>query len=468
MRTFLTIAAAASVTAVTSLIPQNIALTASVRTLTGYTNLGTLHWNMQKIFQGAFCEEASGSSCSTIPYPAGVPALSEPGGVLALNWVMRSASTPTTVLAFSQGASVASQWLRQNAGKEGAPDPSKVSFVLAANPERKYGGIRPDLGLRPETPGTDYPVLDVAVEYDGAADFPDNPLNLVALANAYAGFVFIHVPGYERVDLEASDKLVWVEGNTTYVLIRSEDVPLLAPLRMAGLSGLAHVLNGPVKVVIDSAYDRDYPNLVDPASADAVLHQFPAQFGPAADENPSRTDLSTSLSSKLRVSLNGAADPEVHPREPALDEDGSRAEEFSDGASGEQVDSPPSQPRNRYARQPITDLSTGEDGARSWATFGQPSTAGAVPNAEGDVGESAETPLSARASTEVTSRDRILPNRLATSDVADKSRSETSDPAGGRAAGKRGAGRSDDSSGRSFGRSFARMGSSSTSPGTSP
>ncbi len=185
-------------------------------------------------------------------------------------------------------------------------------------------------------------------------------------------------------------------------------------------------------------------------------------------KNPSRTDLSTSLSSKLRVSLNGAADPEVHPREPALDEDGSRAEEFfSDGASGEQVDSPPSQPRNRYARQPITDLSTGgEDGARSWATFGQPSTAGAVPNAEGDVGESAETPpLSARASTEVTSRDRILPNRLATSDVADKSRSETSDPAGGRAAGKRGAGRSDDSSGRSFGRSFARMGSSSTSRG---
>ncbi|PRC50376.1 PE-PPE domain-containing protein, partial [Mycobacterium sp. ITM-2017-0098] len=98
-----------------------------------------------------------------------------------------------------------------------------------------------------------------------AADFPDDLLNFLAVANALAGFQYVHIFGYADVDLENDEKLTWVDGNTTYVLIRRENIPLLEPLRILGLTELADSLNAPLKAIIDKAYNRDYPGLVETA-----------------------------------------------------------------------------------------------------------------------------------------------------------------------------------------------------------
>ena len=268
MRGALAVVGAASVAAVTLSTPIPNALAANVLTVTGYTFGGKIDWEMDEIFQGSFCSDSSGNSCTSVDYNSGVSEGAEEDGLRALKAAMGTTAPPTVVVGFSQGATIATHWLEEHAGKPGAPAAEDLSFVLAANPKRKYGGIRSTF-VEP-TPDTEYEVLDIAIEYDGAADFPTDPRNVLALANALAGFAFFHIPGYNNIDLGA-EKLVWKEGNTTYVLIRRENLPLLEPLRALGLDALADRLNAPLKEIIDEAYDRDYPGLVDPEDHDDVI-----------------------------------------------------------------------------------------------------------------------------------------------------------------------------------------------------
>lgn len=278
MRGILAAAGAATVAAASIAAPTPYALAANVLTVTGYTFGGKIDWEMDEIFRGSFCSESSGNSCTSVEYNSGVSEGAEEDGLRALRGALATAAPPTVVLGFSQGATIATHWLQETAGSAGAPDPDELSFVLAANPKRKYGGVRS--GFAEPTPHTEYDVVDIAIEYDGAADFPTDPRNLLALANALAGFAYFHIPGYNNIDLETAEKLVWKEGNTTYVLIRRENLPLLEPLRMLGLDELADALNGPLKKAIDEAYDRDYPGLIHPRWHDEVLGSL---FGTADD-----------------------------------------------------------------------------------------------------------------------------------------------------------------------------------------
>lgn len=269
MRGILAATGAATVAAASIAAPTPYTLAANVLTVTGYTFGGKIDWEMDEIFRGSFCSEASGNSCTSVDYNSGVSEGAEEDGLRALRAAFGVTAPPTVVVGFSQGATIATHWLQETAGSADAPAPEDLSFVLAANPKRKYGGVRS--GFAEPTPHTEYDVVDIAIEYDGAADFPTDPRNLLALANALAGFAYFHIPGYNNIDLETADKLVWKEGNTTYVLIRRENLPLLVPLRMLGLDELADALNGPLKEAIDEAYDRDYPGLIDPERHDEVL-----------------------------------------------------------------------------------------------------------------------------------------------------------------------------------------------------
>ncbi len=288
MRGMLATAAAVSLATLGAVTVPETTLAANVRTITGYTGSGELNWQMRDIFQGRFCSASSGNTCEPVEYLSDEPSeVGESSGLAALTVALSSVPSATKVVGFSQGAVIASEWLRGNSDNALAPSPEDLSFVLVANPLRKYGGSRPayDSANRP-TPATRYEVLDITIEYDGVADFPDSPFNLLALANALAGLQYIHVRDYEDLDLENAEKLVWREGNTTYVLVRTQEIPLLEPLRQIGLGGLADTLNDPLKTVIDSAYDRNYPGLVSQDDLDSALQQFSAPETVRRDAEP--------------------------------------------------------------------------------------------------------------------------------------------------------------------------------------
>ncbi|WP_159229931.1 PE-PPE domain-containing protein [Mycolicibacterium vanbaalenii] len=199
--------------------------------------------------QGVMCEAPR--TCQQVVYSY----LRRSVGVTNINNALGDGTTGRQIVfAYSEGARAASLWLEENAGQEGAPSPEQLSFVLMGNPTRKYGGADRNYDTMPET---DYKVLDVSREYDAASDFPDNPFNLLAMLNTSAGFMFTH-QDYEEVDIYSPANYVWTEGNTTYVFVPTEHLPLLRPLRLLGLTALADALNGPLKEIVDRAYDRYY------------------------------------------------------------------------------------------------------------------------------------------------------------------------------------------------------------------
>ncbi|MCH9708691.1 MAG: PE-PPE domain-containing protein [Actinomycetia bacterium] len=287
------------------------ALAANVRTIEGYTAGGKLDWDMSEIFQGAYCSAESGNTCTPVEYLSGTPVVGEFSGLTALTVALWLAPSPTTVVGFSQGSVVATEWLRVNEGRWGAPSEEDLTFVLVANPLRKHGGVRPVYDIDEPTPDSRYGILDIAIEYDGVADVPDNLFNLLAVANALAGAQHVHIYGYSDVDLANSEKLVWQEGDTTYVLIRNENIPLLQPLRDIGLGSLADLINDPLKAIIDSGYDRNYSGLVDPADHAEALQQFSSlDTGPsaaAAIADPPSPAAAESAQQQAEPNLPGAA-----------------------------------------------------------------------------------------------------------------------------------------------------------------
>ena len=105
------------------------------------------------------------------------------------------------IIGESMGSMVAWRVAAELANSPGAPSTDDVRFVLIAPPEAgvaeyfKEGTYIPILNYRvsriAESP---YDTTIVIGEYDGWADPPDRPWNLVSAANALAGIVYVHGP----------------------------------------------------------------------------------------------------------------------------------------------------------------------------------------------------------------------------------------------------------------------------------
>src|SRR6478735_8781641 len=115
------------------------------------------------------------------------------------------------VYGFSQSSTISTLEKRALAAEYAPGEGPDVSFVLIANGNRPNGGF---LARGPEgvtipvglpfggstfngsTPtDTQYDTVDVAAQYDGWSDFPINPLNLLAVANAMMGVDYLHLGG---------------------------------------------------------------------------------------------------------------------------------------------------------------------------------------------------------------------------------------------------------------------------------
>lgn len=238
-------------------------------------------WN--EAMDGPLCQDAD--ACREIPYPSSANIFGIPTGVKMLSEELANTEGDVVVLAYSQGTYIPVLWMLQNANNPDAPDPKKVSFVVMGSPFNKHGGtLAPVSALLPESP---YHVTDVTRQYDPASDFPDNPLNAVALANAAAGLLFIHL-NYKNLDLESEDNITWTEGNTTYIFIPTDDLPLLEPLRLIGRDDVADQLNDPLKQVVEAGYDRQIPagQSVNVASANTLDQSFALPAGHSLSNIP--------------------------------------------------------------------------------------------------------------------------------------------------------------------------------------
>jgi PPE-repeat protein len=225
-------------------------------------------------------------------------------GVTNLNTAImaqQAAGNHTVVFGVSQSATVATLEMRYLESLPAGlrPGQDQLSFVLVANPDRPDGGLLarlagfsiPGVGFTAygATPTNAYPTIDYAVQYDGVADFPQYPIDIFADANAIAGIFFIH-PAYSaltptQIASGVVEPVSPGDTETTYILIPTQNLPLLDPVRAIPLVGnpLADLVQPDLRVLVELGYDRTayqdvptpfglFPN-IDPATVAAELQQ---------------------------------------------------------------------------------------------------------------------------------------------------------------------------------------------------
>ncbi len=202
-----------------------------------------------------------------------------------------------TVFGVSQSAVISSLEMQSLASGMSAfgstpPTAGQLNFVLAGNEMSPNGGMLsrfpglslPSLGLTfyGATPAnTIYPTSNYTLEYDGFADFPQYPLNLISDLNAVAGIVYVH-PTYLSLSPTQIDNAILLPKSqpsvTDYYMIPTQNLPLLQPLRALPVIGnpLADLIQPDMKVIVNLGYgDPAYGYSTGPADVPTPFGLFP-------------------------------------------------------------------------------------------------------------------------------------------------------------------------------------------------
>jgi hypothetical protein len=188
-----------------------------------------------------------------------------------------TAGNSVTIFGYSQSAIIASLLMQKYAAMgAGAPTADQLNFVLVGNEMNPNGGMLarfpnlsiPSLGLDfyGATPSnTIYPTAIYTAEYDGFADFPRYPLNFISDLNAVMGIATVHVNYLDFTPAQVNNAVQLqtspgYTGNTSYYILRTENLPLLAPLRAIPVIGhpLAALLEPDLRVLVNLGYGDPY------------------------------------------------------------------------------------------------------------------------------------------------------------------------------------------------------------------
>ena len=194
------------------------------------------------------------------------------------------------VFGYSQSATIATNEMRiLDALPVGQrPDPSQLAFMLMADPNNPVGGIFErfrgfyvpwlDIPLNGATPAnTPYATSIYTLQYEGIADFPQYPLNVLSDINAVMGVAYLH----QTYPLLTADQIAGAvhlatspgyTGNTNYYVVLSQDLPLVQPIRDIPNVGpaIADLIQPDLRVLVDMGYGNlgpgfDYANNPTPA-----------------------------------------------------------------------------------------------------------------------------------------------------------------------------------------------------------
>jgi hypothetical protein len=268
-----------------------------------------------------YLDPATGASYTGVPVttPETVPlAPSLQGGLADLQAAMAhqqatDPGAPYLIEGYSQSALIAVDEKAQLAATaaSGQPVPD-VTVALLGSGMRPNGGIFERLdgfylpGAEVDADGAEptdvgIPTIDIAGQYDGFADFPQYPINLLADLNALLGIIYVHgdygglvqdiIPGatFTPLPTSASDYageyvlgstevVKQVTGDTTFYFVPTTDLPLLDPLATLGVpESVLNIIQPTLQVIVEAGYDRSIP-FGDPAPAELIPAVDPATF----------------------------------------------------------------------------------------------------------------------------------------------------------------------------------------------
>lgn len=177
-----------------------------------------------------------------------------------------SPQNPIVVFGYSQSASISSEVMRELAG-QGVPS-DDVRFVLIGDPDNPDGGMEiVTSNLSPEylaanvaTPNDLFPTDVYTHEYDGVADSPKYPVDLLSDLNAALGFIYEHGTYLSLTPEQISDAIqlptTAADTMVNYYIIPAESLPLLDPLRLLPIIGqpLYDLLEPDTQILVNLGY----------------------------------------------------------------------------------------------------------------------------------------------------------------------------------------------------------------------
>lgn len=174
-------------------------------------------------------------------------------GTEALNTAITNeiaAGNDVVAFSYSQSATIETLELQQLAAlpTDERPSTDQLGFVMIGDGNNPDGGLleRFDGAFIPSldasffgaTPDDVYPTDIYTLQYDGWADYPQYPLNILADLNAFAGIAYVHgeYPYLTAAQVGSATDLPTTAGDTltNYYLIPTENLPLLEPLEQLG------------------------------------------------------------------------------------------------------------------------------------------------------------------------------------------------------------------------------------------
>lgn len=217
-------------------------------------------------------------------------ALIGPNGVL-------TQGNSAVVFGYSQSATIATNEINAlMAMGYTPPDGQTLSFVLVGNPNNPVGGILSrfpgfyipflDVYFNGATPpNSPYPTSIYTAQYDGIADLPQYPLNLVSDLNAFMGYFFVHntYPLMTATQVSSAVHLPTSPGytGTNYYMFMTQNLPLLEPIRAIPYAGppIADIFQPDLRVLVDLGYadygpTGNYANIPTPAGLFSIPNPF--------------------------------------------------------------------------------------------------------------------------------------------------------------------------------------------------
>jgi hypothetical protein len=195
-----------------------------------------------------------------------------------------SSGTPVGVFGYSQSAVIAS--LEMEALKAAGVPSSDVHFVLIGDLMNPNGGIferfaglnMTALGIdfSGATPSNAYPTTIYTMEYDGWADFPEYPLNILSDLNSFASTTHFQYTSLTTTQVQNAIHLATSGATqTNYYVITTNDLPLLNGVRNIPIIGnpIADLLQPDLSYLVNMGYGNPlYGWSTSPAN-------IPTQFG---------------------------------------------------------------------------------------------------------------------------------------------------------------------------------------------
>ena len=200
------------------------------------------------------------------------------------------------VFGYSQSATIATNEINALMAM-GSPNAGQLSFVLVGDPNNPNGGLLErftgfyipalDVAFNGATPpNSPYATTIYTAQYDGIADAPQYPLNVISDLNAFMGYFFLHgnyptlTPTQvgNAVPLPTSPGYT---GHTQYYMLMTQNLPLLQPIRNIPYAGppIADIFQPDLRVLVDLGYSdygpgQSYANIPTPAGLFSLANPF--------------------------------------------------------------------------------------------------------------------------------------------------------------------------------------------------